>query len=110
MINKEKWIILPYSVAKKLPGLRLSPPGVVSQRGRRPRWIVDYSWWDVNKDTLPIAPNDAMQFGHALDRTSHDEFQTNKSHPFLPTLFLFGFGGSGTPFGGPRSQREVGLS
>lgn len=68
MINKEQWIILPYSVAKELPGLRLSPPGVVPQRGRRPRWIVDYSWWDVNKDTLPIAPTDAMQFGHALDR------------------------------------------
>jgi len=68
MINKEQWVILPYNVAKTLPGLRLSPPGVVPQRGRRPRWIVDYSWWDLNEDTLPIAPSDAMQFGHALDR------------------------------------------
>jgi hypothetical protein len=68
MINKQQWIILPYSEAKELPGLRLSPPGVVPQRGRRPRWIVDYSWWKVNEETLPLAPKEAMQFGHALDR------------------------------------------
>ena len=68
MINKGQWIILPYSQVKKLPGLRLSPPGVVPQRDRRPRWIVDYSWWNVNQETLPLAPKEAMQFGHALDR------------------------------------------
>jgi hypothetical protein len=68
MINKQQWIILPYSEAKELPGLRLSPPGVVPQRGRRPRWIVDYSWWKLNEETLPLAPKEAMQFGHALDR------------------------------------------
>jgi len=53
MINKNQWIVLPWDVAKNLPGLRLSPLGVVPQRGRRPRWIVDYTWWEVNKDTLP---------------------------------------------------------
>ena len=68
MINKNQWIVLPWEAAKDLPGLRLSPPGVVPQRGRRPRWIVDYTWWEVNKDTLPLAPMEAMQFGHALDR------------------------------------------
>ena len=68
MINKQQWIILPFSEAKNLPNLRLSPPGVVPQRGRRPRWIVDYSWWNVNSETLPLAPKEAMQFGHALDR------------------------------------------
>jgi len=68
MINKQQWIVLPYSVAKTLPGLYLSPPGVVPQRGRRPQWIVDYSWYDVNVDTLPRAPSEAVQFGHALDR------------------------------------------
>ena len=68
MINKEQWIVLPYSSVKHLPGLRLSPPGVVPQRGRRPRWICDYTWSGVNNDTTPLAPLDAMQFGHALDR------------------------------------------
>ena len=40
MISKGQWIILPASVAKDLPGLRVSPPGVVPQRDRRPRWYV----------------------------------------------------------------------
>ena len=41
---------------------------MVRQQGRRPRWIVDYSWWDVNSETLHLAPKEAMQFGHALER------------------------------------------
>ena len=68
MIDKGQWVILPYSLAKSLPGLRLSPPGVVPQRDRRPRWICDLSFYGINDDTLPIVPPEAMQFGHALDR------------------------------------------
>ena len=43
MIRKEQWVILPYHVANKLPGLQLSPPGVVPQRGCRPGWICNYT-------------------------------------------------------------------
>ena len=68
MMRKGQWIVLPYSEAKSLPNLRISPPGVIPQRGRRPRWICDYSWSNVNQETLPIAPMEAMQFGHAIDR------------------------------------------
>jgi hypothetical protein len=68
MINKGQWTILPYSLVKKLPNLRLSPPGVVPQRDRRPRWIVDYSFYGINNETLPLIAEDAMQFGHALAR------------------------------------------
>ena len=68
MRNKQQWIVLPYNVVKNLPGLRLTPPGVVPQRDRRPRFICDYSFSEVNKNTVPIAPMEAMQFGHALDR------------------------------------------
>lgn len=68
MISKGQWLVLPASAAKNLPGLRVSPPGVVPQRDRRPRWICDYSWSNVNADTLPLAAMEAMQFGHALDR------------------------------------------
>ncbi|KAL3816142.1 hypothetical protein ACHAXA_001629 [Cyclostephanos tholiformis] len=68
MINKGQWVVLPFSSVRHLPGLRISPPGVIPQRDRRPRWIVDYSWWDVNADTLPLAAMELMQFGHALDR------------------------------------------
>jgi hypothetical protein len=41
---------------------------MVPQQERRPRWIVDYSWWNVNQETLLLAAIEAMQFGHALDR------------------------------------------
>ena len=68
MINKQQWVVLPYKVAKQLKNLRLSPLGVVPQRNRRPRWIVDYTWWKVNDERLPLAPSEAMHFGHALDR------------------------------------------
>ena len=68
MINKGQWVVLPAAAVKDMPGLRISPPGVVPQRGRRPRWIVDYTFSDVNKETLPLAAMEAMQFGHALDR------------------------------------------
>lgn len=36
MIQKGQWVVLPFRVAKTLPGLRLSPPGVIDQRDRRP--------------------------------------------------------------------------
>ena len=68
MMEKGQWVILPESIARDLPGLQVSPPGVVPQRGRRPRWICDYTWSGVNQSTLPIAPLEAMQFGQALDR------------------------------------------
>ena len=60
MINKNQWIVLPFASVKHLKNLRLSPPGVVPQRNRRPRWICDYSWSGVNADTTVTAPNDAM--------------------------------------------------
>jgi len=31
MMSKGQWLVLPYSAVKDLPGLRLSPPGVVPQ-------------------------------------------------------------------------------
>jgi hypothetical protein len=68
MIRKGQWVILPASVAKKLVGLRVSPPGVVPQRDRRPRWICDYTWSGVNLETIRLAPKEAMQFGNCLDR------------------------------------------
>ena len=34
-------MVLHYSVVKRLPGLRLIPPGVKVDRDRRPRWLSD---------------------------------------------------------------------
>lgn len=79
MIRKGQWVILPASIAATLPDLRASPPGVIPQRDRRPRWIGDYSWSDVNEDTLPDAPLDAMQFGHAFDRILREILLANPS-------------------------------
>lgn len=80
MIQKEQWIILPFSEVKDLPHLRISPPGVVPQRDRRPRWIVDYTFSGVNQDTAPIVPPDAMQFGHALERLLREILFSNPAH------------------------------
>ena len=80
MINKGQWVILPAKAVLHLPGLRLSPPGVVPQRGRRPRWICDYSWWGVNKDTLPLAAMEAMQFGRSLERILREILFANPAH------------------------------
>jgi len=68
MTQKGQWTILPFSSVKNLINLRISPPGVVPQRDRRPRWIVDYSFYDVNDETVPLIAKGAMQFGHALSR------------------------------------------
>ena len=68
MTKKEQWIVLPASAVENLPNIRLSPPGCVPQRNRRPRWICDYSWSDINKETIDLAAKESMQSGHALDR------------------------------------------
>ena len=62
------WTVLPLSVVEHWPALRLSPLGVVPQRERRPRLIVDYTFSGVNGDTVRLAPKEAMQFGRALQR------------------------------------------
>lgn len=62
------WIVMPYEAVRGWPGLRLSPIGAVPQRDRRPRLIVDYSFSDVNAETVLLAPAEAMQFGRALQR------------------------------------------
>ena len=68
MIEKGQWVVLPYLVAKGLPGLRLSPPGVKVERDRRPRWLDDYRFKKTNAETFPIASLSAMKYGRALDR------------------------------------------
>jgi hypothetical protein len=67
-IDKEEWIVLPYYDVQNLPGLRLSPMGIMPQHNRRPRIISDLSFFGLNSEVVPIAPLDSMQFGRALDR------------------------------------------
>ena len=86
MIEQGYWVILPYSNVLHLPHLRLSPLGVVPQRDRRPRIIVDYTFWGINDDTVPLAPSESMQFGRALERILHKIRRANRR--FGPTYMI----------------------
>jgi hypothetical protein len=68
MMHNVQWVLLPAHLVMDETNLRLSPLGVVSQRDRRPRTIFDYSFFSVNLDTVPLAPQESMQFGRALHR------------------------------------------
>ena len=80
MVDQGYWVILPYSHILHLPYLRLSPLGVVPQRDRRPRIIVDYTFWGINDDTVPLAPSEAMQFGRAFERVLRKIRQANRRY------------------------------
>jgi hypothetical protein len=66
MINMDQCIVLPYKQVQNLPNLCISPIGIIQQRDRHPRTIVNYTFYSVNKDTCPISPAEAMQFSTAL--------------------------------------------
>jgi hypothetical protein len=68
MVRMGYWVVLPYSAVRSLPHLKLAPCGVVPQRERRPRPIMDYSFNSVNQHVAPLAPIHAMQFGTTLQR------------------------------------------
>jgi hypothetical protein len=71
-VNRGQWVVLPASTLLHDPELakhlQVSPMGVVPQRARRPRVIVDYSFSLVNAETSKLAHPEAMQFGKALER------------------------------------------
>jgi hypothetical protein len=60
--------------------------GVVPQHERRPRPIVDFTFSDVNDDTVSLTPREAMQFGRAFDRLIHQVVQADPR--FGPVQFM----------------------
>ena len=86
MVEQGYWTVLPYSSVLNLSHLRLSPLGVVPQRDRRPRIIVDYTFWGINDETVPLAPVDTMQFGRALERVLRKIRNANRR--FGPTYLI----------------------
>jgi hypothetical protein len=80
MIEKGQWMVLPYNVVRHLPNFRASPIGVVPQRERRPRTIVDYTFFGINLDTLPLTAPEAMQFGRALERVIQSIVRADPRH------------------------------
>jgi hypothetical protein len=85
MIEKDQWLVLPFHQVQDLPNLRVSPIGVVPQRDRRPRTIVDYSFSGVNQETCPVAPVEATQFGKALQRIIENIVNAN---PLFGPVYL----------------------
>ena len=77
MVEKGQWVVLPYLLAKRLPGLRLIPLGVKLERYRRPRWIGDYSYFKTKTETLQVACLSAMQYGRELDHLIHEIVYTD---------------------------------
>ena len=60
-------MVLPYSMTKRLPGLRLITPDVKVEQDRIPCCLGDYNYFKTNAETLPVACLSAMQYGRALD-------------------------------------------
>ena len=80
MVEAGHWLVLPYSTVRHAPDLRISSLGVVPQRDRRPRPIVDYTFSAVNKATVKLTPPESMQFGKALDRIIQKAADANPLH------------------------------
>ena len=86
MIEKDQWVVLPYSVAKGLPGLRLIPPGVKVERYQRPCWLGECSYFKSNAETLPVACLSAMQYGRAFDRLIREIFYADPALGYVYPL------------------------
>lgn len=67
-IKSGYWTVLPYHLVEHLEPLRLSPLGIKEERDRRPRLVVDHSFYGVNDETELVAPVEAMQYGQTLPR------------------------------------------
>jgi len=82
-VKKGFWFLLPEKMVRKwrdagrVKSLRVSPMGVVPQRERRPRVIVDYTFHGVNGDTVQLGPQESMQFGRALERVLYQVRHAN---------------------------------
>jgi len=87
-VRKGFWTLLPYRLVKQrlrakidgLKRLRVSPIGIVPQRERRPRLIVDYTYYGVNQETQQLSPSEAMQFGRALERILYNVRHANPAY------------------------------
>jgi hypothetical protein len=86
------WLVLPYSAIRHYDQLKLAPSGVVPQRERRPRPIMDYSFNNVNQQAAPLAPTHAMQFGAAFQCILQRLAYCNPSYgpPLLAKIDLAG--------------------
>ena len=80
MRRKGIFLVIPYDLVRHLDGLRLSPMGVVPQRNRRPRTIIDYSYSFVNQATHKLCPQESMQWGRTLQRILWYVYYADRRH------------------------------
>ena len=59
--------MLPYFEANDLTGLPLIPPGMKDEWDNLPQWIGDYSYSNINSETLSVSNLSAMKYGQALE-------------------------------------------
>ena len=85
MMNKGQWGLLPAKLLADEAYLRVSPLGVVPQWDRRPRTIADYTYFEVNDDTLEWAPQESMQFGRAFQRLIQ---RIHRAHPKHGPIYI----------------------
>jgi hypothetical protein len=76
MMHKGQWTVIPAYLTRRLKGVRMSPVGIMSQRDRFPRTIMDYSFYDVNEDTATVAPNQAIAPHPACNTRSQPSIRT----------------------------------
>jgi hypothetical protein len=63
------WVVLPLQQVRALgKDMRLSPLAVKDEVNRRPRVLVDHTWFGINEHTINELPPEVMQFGGALPR------------------------------------------
>jgi hypothetical protein len=84
-VEKGFWTIVPYRLIKTMHNLQLSPLGIIPQPDRRPRLIVDYSFWGVNNETVDLSPMEAMHFAQALERLL---FRIRQANPRYGPVYM----------------------
>ena len=82
------WAVLPFDSVKDLEELKLSPSAVKPERDRRPRLIIDHTWFGVNAATEEYVAKEVMQFGNALPRILH---RVHHSNPAFGPVYLAKF-------------------
>ena len=61
-------VVLPWIQVQDLPGLCISPVGLILQVNRRPRLIYDYTFSGLHDAVARLALQEAIQFGTAFKR------------------------------------------
>ena len=71
MVEQQFWFVLPYELVADLPQLHISPMGVVPQRERRDRPIVDFSFSGPFTDNVEAGSTSNSEKPFSLKMVCH---------------------------------------